>query len=239
MLLLLIGGWGLSCTPKVAQKIGTKPNTDASETIKNPIPVSHPPVSIDGGIHLKKIYANMPHDITINVEGGSSAHLVIGTTNGKLTAVDASKGKYSFFCKYPGIVVEIYATDTINAITVAESYEIVPMPAPNAFIWTYRKPISYNSAMEMDAATFRAQNAVILYHSYKVPVYCEANSFKITRIAINGEKNSHLNKDPSGKFEPQAMAIVQAAEVGDIYVVENIESLCTPEIIRSIIYTIK
>ncbi len=239
-MLLLIGALGLwSCTPKVAKTMETKPSADGSEIVEAMIKLPHPPVSIDGGIQMNYLYAGMPNDITINVQGGSSAHLVVEATNGTLRPADVTKGRYSFYYKYPGIVVEIYAKDTINNVTVAEAYEVVPMPAPSAFVWTARTPLPKEDPMDMDAITFRAQNSVILRHNFRVPVRCAPNSFQITRITSKGQRSTHLNEDGLGKFDEQAMAMVQAAQSGDIYVIENIKSPCSPKLIKNIVYTIK
>lgn len=238
LLLIVVAGLG-SCTPKVAQNLETKPSLDGSDLIEATIKLTHPPVSIDGGVRMKYLYAGMPNDIKVNVQGGSSAHLLVGSTNGTISPADVSKGTYSFFYKYPGMVVEIFAKDTINNITVAQSYEVVAMPAPNAFVWTYRKPLPRRNNMEMDAITFRAQNAVILSHNYRVPVRCATTSFKMTHINSKGQRTSHLNEDTVGKFDEKTMAMVQAAQSGDIYVIENIKSPCSPETIKNIVYSIK
>lgn len=237
LLVVTLGAW--SCTPKVAEKIETKPSTDASEIVEATIKLSHPPVSIDGGIQMNYLYAGMPNDIRVNVQGGSSAHLVVEATNGTLSPADVTKGSYSYFYKHPGIVVEIYAKDTTNNVTVSEVYEVIPFPAPNAYVWTYRKPMPTKGIMDMDAITFRAQNAVVLSHNYRVPARCAPTSFKITRITSKGTRTSHVNEDNVGKFDAEALAMVQAAQSGDIYVIEDIKTPCTPESIKNIVYTLK
>ena len=142
-MLLLVIGFGIgSCSPKVAKKMEATPSAGTTVAVKDTTPVLHPPVSIDGGIQMKYLYAGMPNDIKVNVEGGSSAHLIVATTNGTLTPADESKGRYSFSYKFPGMIVEIYAKDTVNKVTVAQTYEVIPLPAPDAYVWTYRKPLA-------------------------------------------------------------------------------------------------
>lgn len=239
-MLLLVTALGIfSCTPKVVEKIEAKPSVEGSEIIEATIKLSHPPVSIDGGIQMNYLYAGMPNEIKVNVQGGSSAHLVVEATNGTLSPADVSKGLYTFFYKYPGMVVEIYAKDTVNNITVAEAYEVVPLPAPEAYVWTYRKPMPNKKVQEMDAITFRAQNAVVLDHSYSVPARCAPTSFKITHITSGGTKNSHVNEDSIGKFDETALAMVQAAKSGDIYIIEDIKTRCSPAPIKNIVYVLK
>ncbi|MFK7796492.1 MAG: hypothetical protein AB8E82_03490 [Aureispira sp.] len=239
-MLLLMATMGIfSCTPKVAEKMEAKPTVDNTVVAEEPVEVLHPPVSIDGGIQMNYLYAGMPNEIKVNVQGGSSAHLVVETTNGTLAPADVSKGLYTFFYKYSGMVVEIYAKDTVNNITVAESYEVVPFPAPDAYVWTYRKPMPNKKAQEMDAITFRVQNAIVLDHSYRVPARCAPTSFKITHITSGGTKSSHLNEDSIGKFDETALAMVQAAKSGDIYIIEDIKTRCSPAPIKNIVYVLK
>ena len=239
-MLLLVIGFGIgSCSPKVAKKMEATPSAGTTVAVKDTTPVLHPPVSIDGGIQMKYLYAGMPNDIKVNVEGGSSAHLIVATTNGTLTPADESKGRYSFSYKFPGMIVEIYAKDTVNKVTVAQTYEVIPLPAPDAYVWTYRKPLATKMPFELDAITFRAQNAVVLTHSYRVPARCAPISFKITRITSKGERTSHLNEDSMGKFEEKALEMVKAGQTGDIYVIEDIKTRCTTEAIKNIVYILK
>ncbi|MGH1335574.1 MAG: hypothetical protein ACRBFS_05550 [Aureispira sp.] len=239
MLLLVVGFGAWSCTPKIAEKIEATPNADTAAVVEATAPILHPPVSIDGGIQMKYLYAGMPNEIKVNVEGGSSEHLIVAATNGTLTPTDESKGKYSFSYKFSGMVVEIYAKDTVNKVTVAQAYEVIPLPAPDAYVWTYRKPIPNRMPLELDAITFRAQNAVVLTHSYRVPARCAPTAFKITRITSKGERTSHLNEDSTGKFDEKALEMVKAGKVGDVYVIEDIKTRCTSEAIKNIAYILK
>jgi hypothetical protein len=237
LLLAVLGTW--SCTPKIAKNIEDKSDIDGSEIIEATVKLVHPPIAMDGGIQMNYLYAGIPNEITIHVEGGNTAHLIVGATNGTLSPSDVTKGRYNFFSKKSGLAVEIYAKDTSNNITLAEMYEVVPMPAPNAFAWAYGKPLPGNDALNMDAMTFRAQNALVLRHDFRVPVLCAPNTFKITRINIKGQRESHTNKQKTGEFDAKTIALVQAAQPGDIFVFENIESPCTSENIKNIVYTLE
>lgn len=228
------------CACKTTKKTTTKTEeVESSELIEVATKLVHPPVAMTGGVQLKHLYAGEPNTIQIHTEDGNTAHLQVETTYGQIKPIDLSKGLYSYYSKNSGIVVEILARDTTNNVLLAESYELVPYPAPKAALWTYRRPLPREKNYYLRAEEIREKNAIVLYHEYDVPVRCNARSYQLTRIAADGQRYTHFNETDTGEFDPESQAIILAAEKGDIYLVQEIKTLCSNKSISDIVYVIQ
>jgi hypothetical protein len=156
-----------SCgTAKKVQKNNSKETTavitETTPTETTPTEIkTHPPVYIEGGSRKKIFYVGMPSTIKIYAEGGSTAHLDVSVSGGRLTPIDVTKGLYSYTERVSGLAIEVVARDTANGILVTEVFDIVQIPAPAAYVWTYRKILKGGYA-EFTAEEFQVQNAVVL-----------------------------------------------------------------------------
>jgi len=219
----------------------TKSNTEKVEetaTELTEIP-SKPPVYIEGGMIERHLYTNIPNTIRIFTEDGNTGHLQVTTTYGTIKVADATKGLYSYFSKGKGTVVEIIAEDTTNNVFIAKDFELVDMPAPTAVLWSYRKALPNNKGITFTADEIKRHNAIVLYHNQNIPVLCNARSYQLTRVDSDGKRFVSINESETGQFTDESMQLIQAAQPGDIYVIEDIKTRCTDLLINDIAYIIK
>lgn len=231
-----------SCgTAKKVQKNNSKETTTVTTatTETEPIEVStHPPVYINGGSKKEVFYVGLPNTVKVYVEGESTAHLDVSVSGGRLTPSDVTKGVYSYTERVHGVAIEVIAKDTASGIMVTKVFDVVQVPAPDAYVWTYRKILKGNYA-EFTAEEFQAQNAVILQHSKRIPVRCNAISYTIIHINAAGKRMVHENKSKDGLFDETGLAMVSTTQKGDIFIFENIKTTCSPLPIKNIVYIIK
>jgi hypothetical protein len=249
-ILLLFCGVILLCascgTAKKVQKNNSKETTTTTTTTTTitesepePVEISmHPPVYIEGGFKKKVFYVGMPNTIKIYAEGGSTAHLDVFVSGGKIAPIDVTKGLYSFTERVHGLAVEVVAKDTVSGVVVTEIFDVVQIPAPEAYVWTYRKILKGNYT-EFKLEDFKAQNAVILQHKEKIPARCNATNYTVTHINAAGKRTMHKNENKSGLFDETTLAMVSLTEKGDVFIFENIKTACSPLPIKSIFYVIK
>lgn len=241
-ILLFFVGWSFLCiscgSAKKVQKKNSEVTVTSTTEIDSPKIETNPAVFIDGGTRQKVFYVGLPNAIKVYVEGGNAEHLDVSVSGGDLRVIDAKKGTYSYTDKSKGLVVEVIARDTSSGILLAETFDVVDIPAPDAYVWTYRKMLKgkYN---EFTAEDFKAQNAVVLQHKDALPVRCNANSYTVTHIDNNGKRTSHENKSPNGVFDEMTQGMVASAEKGDVFIIENIKTSCTPLPIKNIVYILK
>lgn len=235
---------GTSCgATKKVQKNNSKETTTTTTTTatietKPMENNTHPPVYIDAGSKKKIFYVGMPNTIKIYAEGGSTAHLDVSVSGGKLITSDATKGLYSYTERIHGIAVEVVAKDTTNGVIVTEIFDVVQIPAPDAYVWTYRKALNGNYA-EFTAESFQQQNAVVLQHKERVPARCNATSYTVTHINAAGNRVVHENENKNGLFDETVLAMVSNTQKGDVFIFENIKTACSPFPIKNIVYVIK
>lgn len=229
-----------SCgTAKNAQKKNSKETTTTITTETKPEETkTHPAVYIDVGTRKKIFYVDLPNTIKIYAEGGSTAHLDVSVSGGQLRPADVTKGLYSYTEKIHGLAVEVIAKDTASGVVVTEIFDVVQIPAPEAYVWTYRKILKGNYS-EFTAEAFKTQNAVILQHSERIPVRCNAESYTIIHISAAGKRTVHENTGKNGLFDETALAMISTTQKGDVFVFENIKSSCSPFPIKNIVYVIK
>jgi hypothetical protein len=229
-----------SCgTAKKMQKNSSKETTTTTTTEAEPTEINtHPPVYIEGGFKKKIFYVGMPNTIKVYAEGGSTAHLEVSVSGGRLTPADVTKGLYSYTERVHGLAVEVVAKDTARGIMVTEVFDVVQIPAPDAYVWTYRKTLKGNYR-EFTAESFKEQNGVILQHREQVPVRCNATSYTIIHINAAGKRTVHNNEHKDGLFDKTALTIVSNAQKGDVFIFENIKTACSPFPIKNIVYTMR
>lgn len=196
-----------------------------------------PPLSIEAGISKEVLYANMPNPIKIVVEGGSTEHLVVTSNGGRIVVSDAKKGLYSFSDIRAGFVAEIIVKDTITGAKMVENFDLVEIPAPNAYVWKYRK--MFKGQLIFNAETFKQQNAVILQHDQPIPARCAASSFTLVRIDSDGNRSSCVNYNKTGMFDEEAKKIIAAAKKGDLYIIKDISAVCSNLKVKNIVYEIQ
>lgn len=199
-----------------------------------------PPIYIEGGvdgINRKELYANVHNSIKVYVEGENTEHLVVYSSTIGFSVVNAKKGLYSLYSRNTGNVVEVVAKDTVNGTVIAKVFDIVELPAPDASIGKYRT--RFKNQHTFNAEELKQQNAVVLYHKTRVPVLCVAESYTLVRIDTTGKRSSHENKDMSGIFDEESKKMIDAATKGDVYIVQNIKSTCSPYPIKNIVYIIE
>lgn len=196
------------------------------------------PLLITGGIINDKLYAGLPNDITIHVEGGSTEHLEVFANSGRLDTVDKKQGKYTFTEKVPGFVAEIVAKDPVSGKLVAGLFDVVTIPAPDAYIWKYKTP--FKGQINFTAEQFKQQNAVVLQHdNINVPVRCVASSYTIIRIDGTGNRKSCENATKTGTFSDEGKKLIAEATKGDVYIFKSIKSDCSPMPVKDIVYVIE
>lgn len=242
-ILLFLVAWVFLCTScgsakKVQKKNSKETLTTTTTEIDSPKIETNPAVFIDGGVHRKIFYVGLPNAIRVYVEGGNAEHLEVSVSGGDLRVIDAKKGKYSYKEKVKGIAVEVIAKDTTSGILLSEIFEVVDVPAPEAYVWTYRKMLKGQSS-EFTVENFKAQNAIILQHTEPIPIRCNPSSYTVTHIDKNGKRASHENKTPDGLFDETTLAIISTVEKGDVFIVENIKTNCTPLPIKNLVYILK
>lgn len=197
----------------------------------------HPPIVIEGGRPENILYAGLPNTIKVYIEGESTEHLEVFCNNGRLIPINKTKGLYEYYKDHAGFAVEVVAKDSVSGNIITKIFDVVSIPAPNAYIWKSRT--IFKQQTTFDAATFKLQNAVILQHTKRVPALCLASSYTLIRVDANGKRTVHHNKDNNGLFNKEAQEMIQAAQKGDVYIVKNIRAACTPIPIRDIVYVIK
>lgn len=210
-----------------------------SETVATGDSVTYPPVYIEGGLQLKKLFAGFPNEIRILTNDGNTGHLKVTTSYGAIKLIDPTKGLYSYQSKASGLLVEIIAEDTLNNRMMAETFELVDMPAPKAMVWTFSSPLPSERVFPFTATEIKKHNALILYHDERIPVLCFPSSYQMTRITPQGKRYVNVNESQTGEFTEETKAMIQAAEPGDIYVIEDIKTECTKFPIKDIVYTIR
>lgn len=191
-----------------------------------------------GGARKKIFYVGMPNTIKVYAEGGSTAHLEVSVSGGKLTPSDVTKGLYSYTERITGLAVEVVAKDTARGIMVTEVFEVVEIPAPDAYVWTYKKMLKGNYR-EFTAESFKEQNGVILQHEERIPARCNATSYTVIHINVAGKRISHENEGKDGLFDETTLAMVSNAQKGDVFIFENIKTACSPFPIKNIVYIMK
>ncbi|MCH2023337.1 MAG: hypothetical protein MK207_12745 [Saprospiraceae bacterium] len=196
---------------------------------------SHPPLTIEAGEQNKLLFAGLTNRIKIHIEGASTRHLEVSANGQILEATDVDNGTYSFFSKHAGFVVEIVAKDLQTGHIVAKVFDLVNVPAPDAYVWKYRTV--FRNQTKFTAEQFKMQNAIILQHNnIKVPVLCGPISYMIVRIDQDGNRYSHNNLGKRGQFDTETRKLVDAAKKDDIYIFKSIKSNCTQEEIKDIVY---
>lgn len=196
------------------------------------------PLAIIGGDQNNILYSGLPNQIKIYIEGSSTRHLEVTANGNSLEALDVDNGIYTFFDKHGGIAVEIVAKDVETGEFVAKVFDLVNVPAPDAYVWKYRS--IFRNQMKFNAEQFKLQNAVILQHdNIKVPALCGAISYTIVRIDGNGKRYAHENVNKRGEFDTETRKLVDAAKKDDIYIFKAIKANCTAEKIKDIVYVIE
>lgn len=213
--------------------------TDPQEAVDTTMALAKPPVYIEGGMIENHLYSNIPNTIRIFTEDGNTSHLEVMTTYGKIQVADAKRGLYDYFSKGKGIVVEIVAIDTINNTFVAKNFELVDMPAPTAILWSYRTRLPQNKVLSFTADEIKRHNAIVLYHNQPIPVRCNARSYQVTRVDKDGKRFVSINESETGQFTEESMSLIQAAQSGDIYIIQDIKTLCSSFPINNIVYVIQ
>lgn len=242
ILLLVCGGLflGTSCgTTKKVQKNDDKEITTVTTTDTIPPQViSHPPVYIEGGTRKKIFYVGMPSTVKVYAEGGNTAHLDVSVSGGELIPADLTKGLYSYTEKIPGIAVEVVAKDTSKGIVVSEIFDVVEIPAPDAYVGKYRKPVD-TKRVEFTVEEFKQQDVLMLKHDERVPARCDAESYTLIHINKEGKRAVHANQNKRGMFDETTQAMISNAQQGDIFIFENIKSTCSPYPVKNIVYLLK
>jgi len=229
-----------SCgTTKKVQKNNSEEITTTTPTETKSTEIkTHPPVYIEGGFRKEIFYVGLPNALKIYAEGGNTEHLEVFASGGKLITVDATKGLYSYTEKIHGLAVEIVAKDTASGTVISEVFDVVQIPAPEAYVWTYRKMLKGNYT-EFTVEEFKANNAVILKHKERVPIRCNASSYTVTHINATGKRTVHDNEGKNGLFDETTLAILSNTQKGDVFIFENIKTNCSPFPIKNIFYIIK
>lgn len=207
---------------------------EAAEEAVEPSVTGTTPIYIEG-MKNKQLYANMPNAITIYVQGGTAAHLRVTANGGTIKVVDAAKGKYTFFEPRAGFIAEVLVEDTLTGKRLAQTFDVVNIPAPTAYIWKARTP-TLTITDKLSAEQLRQQNAVVLVHDRPIPALCAARSYTLIRIAANGKREEVAINSNRGTFSEQGQKMIEAAASGDVYIVRNIKTACTPEPIKDIVY---
>lgn len=230
-----------SCgTARNAQKKNSQETTTTitASPETEPETKTHPAVYIDAGTRKKTFYVGLPNTIKVYAEGGSTAHLDVSVSGGQLRPADVSKGLYSYTEKIHGLAIEVIAKDTISGVVVTEIFDVIQIPAPDAYVWTYRKVLKGNYA-EFTVDEFKAQNAVILQHKERIPIRCNADTYTVIHINAEGKRTTHENTGKNGLFDETTLAMISTTQKGDIFVFENIKTTCSPFPIKNIVYVIK
>ena len=230
-----------SCgTAKNVQKKDAKETTTTTTTTEvKPAEIkTHPPVYIEGGFRKKIFYTGMSNTIKVYAEGGNTAHLDVSVSGGKLRVVDVTKGLYSYTDRVHGLIVEVVAKDTASGTLVSETFDMVQIPAPEAYVWTYRKVLKGNYT-EFTAEEFKANNALILQHKERVPVRCNASSYSMIYINAAGKRIVHDNENENGLFDETILAILSNTQKGDVFIFKKIKTNCSPLPIKDIVYIMK
>lgn len=212
---------------------------ESSVNISPPELTSGPaPLLIEGGVSNNKLYAGMRNAINIYVEGGNTAHLEITASQGKLDTLDKAKGKYSLFEKNAGFVTEIVAKDPVSGRLVAKVFDIVTVPAPNAYVWKFKSP--FKGQINFTADQFKELTGIILQHdNTQIPVLCSASAFTVIRIDKNNTRQSCENTNDAGMFEEASKKLIAEAQKGDIYIFKGIQSNCSTAPTKDIVYIIE
>lgn len=197
----------------------------------------NPLLVYDGKIN-RKIYIGLSNPIHILAEGGDASHLKVFTNGGRLDTVDKAKGIYNIKESQYGFAVEVTAKNTKTGKVANQFFDVVHVPAPTAIIGKYKfshtkTPLTFTPEL------LKEQNAVVLYHADAVPVRCAATSYTMTRIAVDGKREVVENNNRAGMFVDDTKKIIGKAQKGDLYIITNIKTACSPEKVKNIIYEIE
>jgi hypothetical protein len=195
------------------------------------------PLLVLGGTQNKQLYAGFANPIQLVFDGEDASDLIIYTTGGRIDTLDKSKGQFIFKDKIAGSFVEIIAENPSTGVRVAETFDVIDVPSPEAFVWKSGK--AFRKKMRFSAAEFIQQDAIILMFDVQIPILCGASRFNLLRIDTAGKRTEVKNEERDGVFEPATQQLIQQAKIGDIYIFKNISSNCTNQPIRDIAYVIQ
>jgi len=200
---------------------------------------SDPPVVVIAGTPSNTLYANVSNKIKIYTPSGNTSHLQITTQGGRLTPIDEKNGLYNFVESHAGVSVDILVRDTISGLTAGGTYSVVSIPAPEALLWQYRKPLNKKATVPFDAKRFKEQSAIVLdFGPLALPLRCSAGEFTIVHIPKEGKRTTYENVNPTGSFDKEAQALINKAQKGDIYIFKDIKATCTNERVKDVVYFI-
>ena len=186
-----------------------------------------------------KLYASMPHRIKVHTISGSTGHLKVEVVgSGKVLAIDTAQGIYSIQNALKGTAMEVVATDTASGKKAFVTYLIADAPAPKAYLGVY-KGGNRGPIRDIDAYTFRAQNAILLTYDGAMPMRCNATQFEVIRVDGGGKRTTVTNKTGTGKFSDKEQQFTALAKSGDIFIFKSIQTDCSNEYIQDLVYILK
>lgn len=200
--------------------------------------VENRPVSIEYLRNGKtRLYESMGHRIKIHTVSGSMNNIEVEALGAKVIPIDTAKGIYSIQNLLKGTTLEVVATDTLTGKKVFTSYIISELPAPKARLGSYRS--NKKVPNEIDAYTFRSQNAIVLSYEGTMPVRCNATKFDVIRIDNDGKRTMLTNETETGVFSDEVQEFTALAKAGDIYIFKSIETFCSKSPIQNLVYILE
>jgi hypothetical protein len=185
-----------------------------------------------------KLYASMPHRIKVHTASGSTGHLKVEVVgSGRVLAIDTAQGIYSIQNALKGTAMEVVATDTASGKKAFVTYLIADAPAPKAYLGVYKG--NKGPIRDIDAYTFRSQNAILLTYDDTMPMRCNATQFEVIRVEGGGKRTTLVNKTGNGKFSDKVQEFTALAKSGDIFIFKSIKTDCSDKYIQDLVYMLK
>ncbi len=155
----------------------------------------------------------------IGLEYGSEydpIHIQVRSSSAQIEKTE-DPTRYRLLIGESGIQVEIIAIDTLSGVSHAIQVKSVGMDLPLALL----PGAEGNSMSKTD---FHSLGQIFLQNQKQVPLLCKCNGFKVERKKKDGAVEQAITDSES--FSAEVKLLVKKAEIGDIYIFDEISVSC-------------
>jgi hypothetical protein len=162
------------------------------------------------------VYVGVDNPCRIFVTNIPSQHIEVSSDNENLKIMEEEGGFYNFLASKPG-----QATITVSAGYYEEFYNVQMKRIPNPVA-----KLGIESSGKISIGGFKAQGGIGAWlENFDFDTRCAIESYSMTRIAADGTQE--IVENLGSKFNKSAIELQQKAQLGDIYLFENMRLRCS------------
>jgi hypothetical protein len=174
---------------------------------------------IEASLFLDKmnvVYVGVDNPCRIFVTNIPSQHVEVSSDNEALKIIEQEGGFYNFIASKPG-----QAKITVSAGYYEESYEVRMKRIPDPVA-----KLGIENSGKASVGGFKAQGGIGAWlENFDFDTRCAIESYSMTRIAADGTQE--IVENLGSKFNKSAIELQQKAQLGDIYLFENMRLRCS------------